>query len=63
MKKIKISILIFMGIVLGMVCHFSGRLVASLGALNSWQPMFSATAMTGVFLLLGLILLWRVERR
>ncbi len=58
-----VSILIFMGIVLGMVFHFSGRLVASLGALNSWQPMFSATAMTGVFLLLGLILLWRVERR
>jgi lipopolysaccharide export system permease protein len=52
-----------MGIVLGMVFHFSGRLLASLGALNSWQPLFSATAMTGVFLLLGLILLWKVERR
>jgi len=58
-----VSILIFMGIVLGMVFHFSGRLLASLGALNSWQPLFSATAMTGVFLLLGLILLWKVERR
>jgi lipopolysaccharide export system permease protein len=58
-----VSILIFMGIVLGMVYHFAGRLLASLGALNAWQPLFSATAMTGVFLLLGLLMLWQVERR
>jgi lipopolysaccharide export system permease protein len=58
-----VSILIFMGIVLGMVFHFAGRLLASLGALNAWQPLFSATAMTGVFLLLGLLMLWQVERR
>jgi len=58
-----IGIMIFMGIVLGLVFHFVGRLFASLGALNDWQPLFSATAMTGLFLLLGVGMLWRVERR
>lgn len=58
-----ISVMIFMGIVLGLVFHFAGRLVASLGALNDWQPLLSATAMTGVFLLIGALMLWQVERR
>jgi lipopolysaccharide export system permease protein len=58
-----ISVMIFMGIVLGLVFHFAGRLVASLGALNDWQPLLSATTMTGVFLLVGLFMLWLVERR
>ncbi|MFA6204038.1 MAG: LPS export ABC transporter permease LptG [Gallionella sp.] len=58
-----VSILVFMGIVLGLVFHFAGRLVGSLGSLNDWQPLFSATAMTGVFLLIGALMLWRVERR
>lgn len=58
-----VSAMIFMGIVLGLVFHFLGRLFASLGALNDWQPFISATAMTGVFLLLGLSLLWWTERR
>jgi lipopolysaccharide export system permease protein len=54
---------IFMGIVLGLVFHFVGRLFASLGALNNWQPLLSATAMTLLFLLLGLSMLWWTERR
>lgn len=58
-----ISVMIFMGIVLGLVFHFAGRLVASLGALNDWPPLSSATAMTGVFLLIGVVTLWQVERR
>jgi lipopolysaccharide export system permease protein len=58
-----ISVMIFMGIVLGLVFHFTGRLFASLGALNDWQPLLSATAMTGVFLLVGAVMLWLVERR
>lgn len=58
-----VSAMIFMGIVLGLVFHFVGRLFASLGALNEWQPFVSATAMTGLFLLLGVLLLWWVERR
>ncbi len=58
-----VSALIFMGIILGLVFHFVGRLFASLGSLNDWQPLLSATAMTGVFLLIGAMMLWLVERR
>lgn len=58
-----VSVLVFMGIVLGLVFHFAGRLFASLGALNDWQPLLSATAMTGLFLLIGSAMLWWVERR
>ena len=58
-----VSGMVFMGIVLGLVFHFTGRLVASLGALNDWYPLLSATAMTGLFLLIGAVMLWWVERR
>jgi lipopolysaccharide export system permease protein len=58
-----VGAMVFMGIVLGLVFHFAGRLFASLGALNDWQPFFSATAMTGIFLLLGMAMLWWTERR
>ncbi|MDO8465133.1 MAG: LPS export ABC transporter permease LptG [Gallionella sp.] len=58
-----VGAMIFMGIVLGLVFHFVGRLFANLGALNDWQPFVSASAMTGLFLLLGLLMLWFTERR
>jgi lipopolysaccharide export system permease protein len=58
-----VGAMIFMGIVLGLAFHFIGRLFASLGALNEWQPFASATAITGLFLLLGMIMLWWTERR
>lgn len=58
-----ISSKIFLGIVLGLAFHFIGRLFASIGALYNWQPFLSATAMTGLFLLLGLGMLWWTERR
>jgi lipopolysaccharide export system permease protein len=58
-----IGAMIFMGIVLGLVFHFVGRLFASLGALNDWQPFVSATAMSGMFLLLAMAMLWWAERR
>ena len=58
-----IGAMIFMGITLGLVFHFVGQLFASLGALNDWQPFVSATAMTGLFLLLALAMLWWTERR
>ncbi len=54
---------IFMGIVLGLSFHFLGRLFASLGALNDWQPLLSATAMPMLFLLLAGGMLWWTERR
>ena len=57
------SAMIFMGIVLGLVFHFVGQLIASLGALNDWQPFISATAATCLFLLLGMLMLWWTERR
>lgn len=58
-----IGSMIFVGIVLGLLFHFSGQLFGSLGALNDWQPFFSATAMTGLFMLLGVAMLWWTERR
>jgi lipopolysaccharide export system permease protein len=58
-----VGAMVFLGIVMGLVFHFAGRLFASLGALNEWQPMVSATAMTGLFLLLGAVLTWWTERR
>jgi len=58
-----VSAMVFMGIVLGLSFHFFGRLVGSLGALNDWQPFISAAAMTGMYLLLGISILWWTERR
>lgn len=58
-----IGAMVFTGIVLGLVFHFVGRLFATLGAINDWQPFVSATAMTGLFLLLGMAMLWWTERR
>jgi lipopolysaccharide export system permease protein len=58
-----VGAMIFLGIVLGLTYHFVGRLFASVGALNDWQPFFSATAMSGLFLLLAVSMLWWTERR
>jgi lipopolysaccharide export system permease protein len=58
-----IGAMVFLGIVLGLVYHFVGRLFASLGALNDWQPFISATVVTVLFLLLGMLMLWWTERR
>lgn len=54
---------IFIGIVLGLTFHFGGRLFSNLGALNDWQPMLSATAISWVYLLIAVALLWRTEQR
>jgi lipopolysaccharide export system permease protein len=54
---------IFAGIVLGLTFHFVGKLFADIGALNDWQPMLSATAITWLFLLLASGMLWWTERR
>lgn len=58
-----ISAKIFAGIVLGLSFHFIGRLFASLGALNDWQPLLSATVVPALFLLLALSMLWWTEKR
>ncbi len=54
---------IFIGIVLGLSFHFGGRLFSNLGALNEWQPMFSATAISWIYLTVALVMMWRTERR
>jgi lipopolysaccharide export system permease protein len=54
---------IFAGIVLGLTFHFVGKLFSDIGALNDWQPMLSATAMTWLFLGLAGGMLWWTERR
>jgi lipopolysaccharide export system permease protein len=53
----------FAGIVLGLSFHFIGRLFAYLGSLNDWQPLWSATAIFWLFLLLAFGMLWQAERR
>lgn len=54
---------IFVGIVLGLSFHFGGRLFSNLGALNEWSPMFSATAISWIYLAIALTMMWRSERR
>ena len=54
---------IFMGILLGLSFHFIGRLFANIGALNDWSPVLSATAMSWLYLILAMGMLWRTERR
>jgi len=58
-----VSSKIFIGIVLGLSFHFGGKLFSNLGALNDWQPMLSATAISWLYLAVALILMWRSERR
>jgi len=58
-----ISSKIFIGIVLGLSFHFGGRLFSNLGALNDWQPMLSATAISWLYLVVAMVLMWRTERR
>ncbi len=54
---------IFIGIVLGLSFHFGGKLFSSLGALNDWQPMLSATAISWMYLAVALLMMWQTERR
>jgi lipopolysaccharide export system permease protein len=54
---------VFVGIVLGLSFHFGGKLFSNLGALNDWQPMVSATAISWIYLAIALLLMWRTERR
>lgn len=58
-----VSSKIFIGIVLGLSFHFGGRLFSNLGALNEWQPMFSATAISWIYLSVAMLMLWQTERR
>jgi lipopolysaccharide export system permease protein len=58
-----VSAMVLLGIVIGLSFHFFGRLVASLGSLNEWQPFMSATVVSWVFLAGGVGMLWWIEQR
>jgi lipopolysaccharide export system permease protein len=55
--------LVFLGILMGLAFHVFGRLFTTLGALNEWPAFLSSSAMTVLFLMLGMGMLWWAERR
>lgn len=57
-----VSLKIFAGIMLGLFFHLLNNLFAHLGAINTWPTLLSAITPSAIFLLLALIVLWRVER-
>lgn len=56
------SISLFIGILLGVTFYMLNSLVSSLGVLNAWPSAFVASLPSLLFLLIGIILLWRVNR-
>ena len=58
-----VSVRIFIGTMLGLAYHVLSRLFGHIGALASWPPPLAATAPTLVFLTLGMLLIYRLERR
>jgi lipopolysaccharide export system permease protein len=54
---------IFVGIMLGVFYQILNRTFLHLGLLNDWPPLFSAIMPTILFLLAGLTMLYRVDRR
>ncbi len=54
---------IFVGIMLGVLYQILNRTFVHLGLLNDWSPLFSAIMPTVLFLLAGLTMLYRVDRR
>lgn len=58
-----VSLKIFAGVMLGILFYALNGLASNLGAINSWSPLFSATAPSAFFLLVAAGMLWWVERR
>ena len=58
-----VNVRVFAGIMLGIGFYMLNGLFSSLGAINSWQPFYSAITPSVIFLLAGASLLWWVERR
>ncbi|MDF0604802.1 LPS export ABC transporter permease LptG [Neisseriaceae bacterium TC5R-5] len=59
----QLGIRLFAGIFLGVGFHFTNRLFAYLGLLHEWNPVLSATVPTVLFLLIGVSIILRQERR
>jgi len=58
-----IGVRIFIGTMIGLLFHLSGRLFSNLGVLNDWPPLFSAVFPLVVFSAIGVALLAWIERR
>jgi lipopolysaccharide export system permease protein len=58
-----ISTKIFAGIMLGLLFHVLTRLIGHVGQLAAWPPLLAAVAPTVVFILLGVGMIRRLERR
>ena len=56
-----VSARVFAGIMLGLGYHLFNRLFAYVGLLNDWPSLLSVAAPTVAFLVIGLILLYRLE--
>lgn len=54
---------IFIGIMLGVLYQILNRTFGHLGLLNDWAPLFSAIMPTIIFLIAGITMLYRVDRR
>lgn len=54
---------IFTGVLIGIVYQIMNRVFIHLGVLNNWPPVMSAIIPTVLFLLIGLTLIYIIERR
>lgn len=54
---------IFFGLMLGVTYQILNRVFVHLGLLNNWPPLFSAIMPTLMFLIIGLFMLYKVERQ
>ncbi|MCD5360888.1 MULTISPECIES: LPS export ABC transporter permease LptG [Chromobacterium] len=59
----QLGIRLFAGICLGVAFHFVNRLFGHLGLLYDWNPILSATLPTLLFLIAGVAIIARQERR
>jgi len=59
----QLGVRLFLGICLGIGFHFTNRLFGFLGLLYDWNPIMSATLPTLTFLLAGVALIAKQERR
>lgn len=59
----QLGVRLFVGICLGVGFHFINRLFGHLGLLYNWNPVLSATLPTLLFLLMGVGVIFRQERR
>lgn len=54
---------VFVGMMLGVTYQILNRVFVHLGLLNNWPPLFSAIVPTTLFLMIGLVMLFTMERR